>query len=216
MKHMRIIVLLAALATLACAVPAFAEEACADTSACGGTCSTCPGKASAMLAIAEDAKVVFNVTGLTNSTQAKALREALGEVKGVSIAVADPEAGVVWCAYDAAEAKPADISAKLTSLGYSVDGTQDSIDPLPALAKGHERCVVYVTGFDEGDFETKITDGVVVLPGIDACALDAMFNMLLVNYDPALSQPEDIKARLVELGFASGLPGGELTQPAQG
>ena len=216
MRKLHIVMLIAALALLACALPAFAEEECASSESCGGTCSTCPGKAKAMLSIAENAKVVFSVSGLVSGDQAKALREKLAEVNGVSIAVADPEAGTVWVAYDASVIKPDAINAKLTEMGYKVNSTESSIAALPVLDKGHERCVVYVTGFGTGEYEKKITEGVVELPGIDACALDAMFNMLLVNYDPALVQPDAIKARLVELGFAAGLPGGELTQPAKG
>jgi copper chaperone CopZ len=218
MRNLHITFMILALALFACALPAFAEEhkeACASGESCGGTCSTCPGKAQAMLAIAEDAKVVFSVTGLVSSEQAKALREKLGTMKGVSIAVADPEAGTVWAAYKPAETKPEAISAKLAELGYKVTGTKDTISPLPKLAGKHERCVVYVTGFGSGDYKKQITDGAKALAGVDACALDAMFNMLLVNYDPAKVKPEAIKAKLVALGFAAGLPGGELQQPAK-
>jgi copper chaperone CopZ len=218
MRNLHTTILIIALALFACVLPAYCAEdkaACADTSACGGTCSTCPGKAKAMLAIAEDAKVVFSVTGLVSSEQAKALREKLGEVKGVSIAVADPEAGTVWVAYQTSQTKPEAISAKLTELGYKVTGTKDTVNALPALVAKHERCVVYVTGFGTGDYKTKIISGVQGLTGVDACALDAMFNMLIVNYDPAKVKPEAIKAKLVALGFAAGLPGGELQQPAK-
>jgi len=186
-----------------------------DQSDCGGACSTCPGKARAIAGLAGKAKLVLNVGGMTQDADAEKIRSGLDVLDGVEISVANLSQGMAWIAYNPAETSPATIKKQIMQLGYSIDGIIGDVAPLPELAKGHERCVVYVANLREGDNTSRICGAVDALAGVDGSRLDLMWYMLLVDYDPGKTNPEVFKQQLLELGYAAGLPGETISFPGE-
>jgi hypothetical protein len=193
-----------------------ADSSCSDSQKedCGGACSTCPGKAKAIAGLAGKAKLVLAVDGLAGDKDVQKLRNGLDSLDGVEISVADQSQGKAWVAYDSGTIEAGEIKKQITRLGYAVIDTVCNLAPLPELAKGHERCVVYVARLGEGDNTTRICGAVNKLAGVDGCSLDLMWYMLLVDYDPGQTSPKAVKQVLLDLGYAAGLPGEPMSFPA--
>jgi copper chaperone CopZ len=183
-----------------------------DKAACTGTCSTCPGKAKAMLSLAENKIVVLELATLVKADQEERVETAITKLKGVESCVAMSADHAVWVAYDSALCGVQQISATLEVLKFT-PGRNYTLDALPQLAGKQQRCVVYVIVPPGAKHDTSIAATAGALKGVAAFRLDRMFNMFIANYDPTKLQPEQIAAALVKAGYPAGLPGGELTQP---
>lgn len=185
----------------------------ANKDSCTGTCSTCPGKASALTVLADSAKVLLAVKGLDSADEAKRIRSGLGELSGIESCVAFAEQGWVWVAYDNAVASIAQISRALSELGFSVSGEVQRIAPLPALNKGLERSAIYVLLPQDNAKRDAALGKAAALPGVAQLSYDRAYNLLLCDLDPVKTSAQKIKQALVKAGFAAGLPGEEMTQP---
>jgi copper chaperone CopZ len=198
---------------------------CGDGGDCGGDCggeggakpaggcSTCPGTAKTLTAMACDEKVVLKVDGMTCGSCENAIRETLAGVDGVKLGVADHEKGQAWVAYDPQVANVEVISAAISGLGYTVGGEVDHVAAMAATPAGHERAAIYVDKLGCGDCTPRINEALLAMDGVDACALDRQYNILFVDYDPAALQPVAFKDKMLEIGYAAALPGEALAQP---
>ncbi len=208
-----LIALLAALLLLSAASGAADPSAePKDKADCTGTCSTCPGKAKAMLGLAEFKVAVIEAPGLSDDTIAAKVRERVGALKGVESCVPMADDRAVWVAYAAGSCSLKQITAALTALKLT-PGRNYVLDPLPALSAKQQRCVVYVIVPPGATHDKQVAQALSALPGLSAQRLDRMFNMVLANYDPAQLEPARIKQALLKLGYPTGLPGEEVTQP---
>ena len=186
----------------------------ADKSGCTNTCSTCPGKAAAMLKLAEYKKVTLAVEGVKSEAQADKLHDALLALDGVMTGFTDLEQSTLWVAYDADVIGLAKITAAVSALQVKVLKTVDAVEPLPKLAKGFERCIVYVLlPADDAKAAGRVATALGEFDGIGAHAIDHGYNMLLVDYKATSTTPVGIRDLLLGLGFPAGLPGEEMSQP---
>jgi hypothetical protein len=183
-----------------------------DKSACTGTCSTCPGKAQAMLGLAELKVAVVEAPGLDSDELAEKVKERIGALQGVESCVPMTEDQAVWVAYDAKLCGLKQIEGALGALKLK-PGRNYLLDPLPKLGGKEQRCVVYAIVPPGPKHDEKVAQGLSGVAGISAQRLDRMFNMLIANFDPAKVEPKQIKQALLKLGYPAGLPGEEITQP---
>lgn len=178
-----------------------------------GGCSTCPKTAQTLTAMAGDEKVVLAVSGMTCTSCENAIRDTLAAVDGVKLGVADHKKGQAWVAYDPKVASVEVISAAISGLGYTVGGEVDHVTALPTTPAGHRRAAIYVDKLGCGDCTERISDALATVDGVDAFALDRQYNILFVDYDPAVVEPVAFKAKMLEIGYAAALPGEALAQP---
>lgn len=183
-----------------------------DKSGCTGICSTCPGKAKAMLGLAELKVAVVEAPGLGSDELAGKVRSSIGNLKGVESCVPMVEDHAVWVAYDAKLCGLKQIEGALGALKLK-PGRNYLLDPLPKLGSKEQRCVVYVIVPPGAKHNAKVAAGLSGVAGVSAQRLDRMFNMVLANYNPAIVEPQQIKQALLRLGYPAGLPGEEITQP---
>jgi copper chaperone CopZ len=199
---------------LLCAMASAADPSAEpqDKSACTGTCSTCPGKAQAMLGLAEFKVAVVEAPGLESEELADKVKASIGGLKGVESCVPMVEDHAVWVAYDAKLCGMLYIEGALKALKLN-PGRNYLLDPLPKLAGKEQRCVVYAIVPPGAKHDAKVVQGLSGVAGVSAQRLDRMFNMVIANYDPAKVEPQQIKQVLIKLGYPAGLPGEEMTQP---
>jgi hypothetical protein len=183
-----------------------------DKSSCTGTCSTCPGKAKAMLGLAEFKVAVVEAPGLSSDDVAQRVKDSVGALAGVESCVPMAEDRAVWVAYDAQACSLKRITAALTALKLK-PGRNYVLEALPKLGAKQERCVVYSIVPPGATHDKNVAQALSALPGLSAQRLDRMFNMVIANYDPAKLEPARIKQALLKLGYPAGLPGEEITQP---
>lgn len=186
-----------------------------EQAGCEGDCSTCPGKAQHLAALADNTKLVLQVDGMQGAEDSQMIRDSLMQLDGVALAYADPNLGLVWVAHDPAVADADELAGGVGELGYAVLGEAYRVAPLPGLAKGHTRGVVYVALLDDEDCAASIEAAVAHVPGVDASRLDRLFNILIVDYDPAKTKPEAVKQAVLKLGYSAGLPGEQMTMPEE-
>lgn len=183
-----------------------------DKADCTGTCSTCPGKAQAMLELAEFKVAVIEAVGLNDAAAADKVKQRLAAIKGVQSCVPLAQDHAVWVAYDAGTCGIKQLTAALSALKFT-PGRHYALDAMPKLSAKQQRCVVYAIVPPGATHDKHVAQALSALPGLSAQRLDRMFNMVIANYDPARLEPLQIKQALLKLGYPTGLPGEEVTQP---
>jgi len=200
------------LPALTAAAPNPADES-ANRAACTGTCSTCPGKAQAVSGLAGMSSLTISLKQALAEDAAIELRGKIEGIKGVASCVVDGANSLAWVAFDGKKVKPADLVRAFEKQGSAIEAASAPLAPLPPLPEGYNRAVVYFLAPDDADTGESLAQMLKEIGGVVSHRREPFFNMLLLDYDPAKVELGEVKLALLGMGFASGLPGEEMTQP---